>query len=257
MALAAVLFVLLPQALGQRNPQVLIETNLGNITVELYPDEAPVTVDNFLTYANGGFYDGLLFHRVIKDFMIQGGWLFYQDGQFKYYYTNPPIINESDNGLSNLKGTLAMARTAAPDSATAQFFINHADNLFLDRANAADGFGYCVFATVVSGMDVVDIIANVPVIPTGFSEAFPDAPKVEMEDVSVLPCDSVQCSDFNGDGTVNFADLALLSSYWLDDAGCGSANDFCSGTDLNYSGQLNAVDLNMFANNWLETVTAD
>ena len=253
-AVVLVLLILLPtMAMGQRNPQVLIKTNFGDITVELYPDDAPVTVDNFLNYVNSGFYDWLLFHRVIKDFMIQGGYVYYYDGQFVSPETNGPIINESFNGLSNVRGTLAMARTSEPDSATAQFFINHQDNLFLDRANAADGVGYCVFGSVSGGMDAVDIIASRPVINIGFSEAFPYNPMVVLTDVDVLPCDSAVCSDFNGDGVVNLADFAIFSSKWLDGSVCGSANEFCNGCDLDYSGNVDSVDASLLAACWLES----
>ena len=119
-------------AFSAQNPRVVLETNFGNIVIELYPDEAPITVDNFLGYVNSGFYNGLLFHRVIPGFMIQGGG-YYLDGYTIIPRTpiNGPIINESYNGLSNLRGTIAMARTIDPDSATSQFYINHVDNLFL------------------------------------------------------------------------------------------------------------------------------
>jgi cyclophilin family peptidyl-prolyl cis-trans isomerase len=141
-------------------PVVEIKTNKGTIEVELYPDKAPVTVKNFLDYVDAGQYNGTIFHRVIKDFMIQGGG-FTPDGQQKP--TKPPIKNEANNGLKNSRGTLAMARTAVVDSATSQFFINHADNAFLDFKNETpQGYGYCVFGKVTGGMDVVDVIATSP-----------------------------------------------------------------------------------------------
>jgi peptidyl-prolyl cis-trans isomerase A (cyclophilin A) len=141
-------------------PVVVVDTSKGAIEIELYPDKAPITVKNFLDYVDSGHYDGTIFHRVIKDFMIQGGG-FTPDGQQKP--TKPPIKNEANNGLKNTRGTLAMARTAIVDSATAQFFINHADNAFLDFKNETpQGYGYCVFGKVVGGMDVVDAIANAP-----------------------------------------------------------------------------------------------
>jgi len=135
---------------------VIIETSMGNIEIELDSENAPVSVENFLRYVNEGFYDGTVFHRVISNFMIQGGG-FNPDGSQKD--THDPIKLESDNGLKNLKGTIAMARTNVPDSATSQFFINVVDNDFLNAAPGNDG--YAVFGKVVSGMDVVDKIKSV------------------------------------------------------------------------------------------------
>jgi cyclophilin family peptidyl-prolyl cis-trans isomerase len=141
-------------------PTVVIKTNKGTIEVELFADKAPLSVKNFLDYVDAGHYDGTIFHRIIKDFMIQGGG-FTPDGQQKP--TKPPVKNEANNGLKNTRGTLAMARTAVVDSATSQFFINHADNAFLDFKNETpQGFGYCVFGKVTGGMDVVDAIAASP-----------------------------------------------------------------------------------------------
>jgi cyclophilin family peptidyl-prolyl cis-trans isomerase len=139
-------------------PIVLIETTLGNIKVELEPDKAPVTVKNFLDYVNDKHYDGTIFHRVIGNFMIQGGGY---EPRMKEKPTKEPIKNESANGLENKRGTIAMARTMVADSATSQFFINVKDNEFLDRAKARDGVGYCVFGKVIDGMDVVDKIKAV------------------------------------------------------------------------------------------------
>ena len=139
------------------NVNVTIETNYGDTELELFPDLAPITVENFLGYANTDFYDGLIFHRVIEDFIIQAG---SYDQYLNYYPAGPPIINESYNGLSNLRGTIAMARTALPDSATSQFYINHVDNTFLDQGPGSEG--YCVFGQVTNGMDVVDAIAATP-----------------------------------------------------------------------------------------------
>ena len=137
---------------------VLIETSQGTIKAELDGDKAPVTVANFLAYVDDKFYDDTVFHRVIPDFMIQGGG--FAPG-LRQKTTKAAIKNESGNGLSNQRGTLAMARTNVPDSATAQFFINLKDNDFLDRANAQDKVGYCVFGKVIEGMDVVDKIKSV------------------------------------------------------------------------------------------------
>jgi len=138
------------------HPQVRLSTSQGDIVVELYPEQAPKTVENFLAYVTSGFYDGTIFHRVIKDFMIQGGGL-RDDMQPKE--TRAPVVNEADNGLKNVRGTLAMARTSDPHSATAQFFVNTKDNAFLDHtAKSTRGWGYCVFGKVVEGMASVDAI---------------------------------------------------------------------------------------------------
>ncbi len=139
---------------------VEMKTSKGLIKLELYPDKAPITVENFVKYANDGFFDGLVFHRIIDGFMIQGGGFDQQSNQKKPTYK--PIQNEADNGLSNLTGTIAMARTNIPHSATSQFFINVNDNLFLDHKDKSQNWGYCVFGKVTDGMDVVNIIKSVP-----------------------------------------------------------------------------------------------
>ncbi len=145
------------------NPQVRLETNLGAMTVELSTGNAPQTVSNCMLYVKDGFYADTSIHRVIQGFVIQGGGF---TADYLPKETRDPIVNESDNGLSNLRGTIAMARTSDPDSATSQFFVNHFDNdLFLDRDTATDGFGYCVFGEIVEGIEVVDMIAAQP---TGF-----------------------------------------------------------------------------------------
>ena len=143
----------------EQNAQVMLETSMGNIKVELFKEKAPITVNNFLSYVNDCFYDGLIFHRVIKGFMIQGGGLNADLEQKKPKFA---IKNEATNGLSNKRGTLAMARTAVVDSATSQFFVNVVDNPFLDhQGKQPDIFGYCVFGQVLEGMDVVDEIRGV------------------------------------------------------------------------------------------------
>ncbi len=157
-AVAAVFAVATARAAD--NPTVVVDTSLGSFEVELFADKAPDTVKNFLGYVDDKFYDGLIFHRVMSDFMIQGGG--FEPG-LKPKKTKDQIKNESDNGLSNVKGTLAMARTKVADSATSQFFVNVEDNDRLDRAKAADKVGYCVFGKVTSGMDVVDKIKGVKV----------------------------------------------------------------------------------------------
>ena len=138
-----------------QNPVVVVSTNLGDMKIELFQDKAPKTVKNFLIYVDRKHYDGLIFHRVIPSVMIQGGGY---DTSMMERRTDPPIANESSNGLSNKRGTLAMARTSIPDSATSQFFINVVDNGRLDKAMSPDGVGYCVFGKVLEGMDVADKI---------------------------------------------------------------------------------------------------
>ena len=139
---------------------VLISTSLGDIKLELYEEQAPITVANFLSYVEEGFYDGTIFHRVINNFMIQGGGI---SADMKQKPTKAPIKNEADNGLKNDRGTIAMARTADVNSATSQFFINHRDNSFLDHG--ARDFGYAVFGKVIEGIEVVDKIAAVQTRP--------------------------------------------------------------------------------------------
>jgi cyclophilin family peptidyl-prolyl cis-trans isomerase len=137
---------------------VVMKTSKGSITIELDAQAAPKTVENFLNYTRSGHYNGTIFHRVISNFMIQGGGFTSDMNQKR---TNAPIVNESSNGLSNKKYTIAMARTNVPDSATSQFFINVTDNDFLDKANSRDRVGYCVFGKVTSGSDVVEAIKTV------------------------------------------------------------------------------------------------
>ena len=164
-----------PQARAKRShPVVKLETSMGDITLELYQDKAPVTVANFLEYVKSGFYNGTIFHRVINGFMIQGGGL---DAQMNKKSTRAPIKNEADNGLSNEPYTIAMARTSNPDSATAQFFINVANNTFLNHtAKTARGWGYAVFGKVIKGQDVVDKIKAVPTATVGPYENVPKEP---------------------------------------------------------------------------------
>jgi len=142
------------------NPKVLLKTSMGDIVIELLADKAPVTVENFLSYVDDGFYDGTIFHRVIGSFVIQGGG-FTPDMVRKP--TKQPIVNESDNGLSNKRGTIAMARLSDPNSATSQFYINVQDNPSLDRT--ANKPGYCVFGKVAEGMDVIDEMRQVRTAP--------------------------------------------------------------------------------------------
>ncbi len=164
MNLSVPLFLLAVIAAGETgdkpaaaNPTVVFETTKGNITIELWPEKAPKTVENFLAYVKSGHFDGTIFHRVIPGFMIQGGGF---TAEMEQKATRPPIENEAKNGLSNARGTLSMARTNDPNSATSQFFINLVDNKGLDQP-AGGGWGYAVFGKVSAGMDVVDAIAKV------------------------------------------------------------------------------------------------
>lgn len=155
-------------------PVVDLVTNKGTIEVTLDAQKAPKTVANFLAYARAGHYDGTLFHRVIDGFMVQGGGFALQKGELVQKPTRAPVANEADNGLKNTTGTIAMARTSNPDSATSQFFINVADNDFLDhRAKTPQGWGYAVFGKVTRGMDIVQRIAK---SRTGFVGGMDDVP---------------------------------------------------------------------------------
>ena len=243
-----------PIALATQNPRVVLETNFGNIVIELYPDDAPVTVDNFLRYVNDGFYNGTVFHRVIKDFMIQAGYHYIIGNTI---YSKPPtygpIVNESDNGLSNVRGTISTALSSSADSATSQFFINQVDSTRLDYPNV-NGYGHCVFG-VVEEMDVVDSIANIDpndicYINSSLTD-FPCNPPVFIHTAYELPCDLSYCSDLVSAGRINFPDFAMFASHWLDD--CSSANGFCDGADLDYSGGVDIADLDLFWNHWTQT----
>ena len=157
-----------------KNPIVIIDTSMGTITAELWSDKAPKTVENMLAYIGDKFYDGLVFHRVISGFMIQGGGM---DANMKQKSTRDSVINEATAELRNDRGTLAMARTSDVNSATAQFFVNLADNGLLNHQNeTAQGFGYCAFGSVTDGMDVVDQIAAVATGRTGFHDDVPTEP---------------------------------------------------------------------------------
>jgi len=161
-----------------KNPVVIMETSKGRIVIELYPEQAPKSVENFLAYVDKGFYDGTIFHRVIPGFMIQGGGMIVG---MEEKPTSPPIKNEAGNGLSNSRGTTAMARTSVVDSATSQFFINVIENSFLNHKNETpSGFGYCVFGKVTDGMDVVDSIAAVQTRDKDFHQNVP------AEDVVII-----------------------------------------------------------------------
>lgn len=180
------------RATDAAKPRVRLKTNLGDIVVELEPEKAPVTVENFLAYVRDGYYAGTIFHRVIPGFMIQGGGL---DAELrdKAEGQRAPIKNEAGNGLRNETGTIAMARTLVPDSATSQFFINVSDNAFLDRDQAQDGVGYAVFGRVVEGMDVVRKIESVKTGPRGMHRDVP------LEPVTIVAAEIVDAPSAGND----------------------------------------------------------
>jgi peptidyl-prolyl cis-trans isomerase B (cyclophilin B) len=165
------------------HPKVKLQTSLGDVVIQLDPEKAPITSQNFLEYVNDGFYNGTIFHRVIPGFMAQGGGF---DTEFNQKQTRPPIKNEADNGLKNVRASVAMARTSIPDSATSQFFVNYVDNGFLDHTSpTAQGWGYAVFGQVVEGMDVIKQMENVP---TGSRNGHQNVPSTDIviEKASVL-----------------------------------------------------------------------
>jgi cyclophilin family peptidyl-prolyl cis-trans isomerase len=183
LGLITVVFLLafpMNNAAAEKNPKILMKTTMGDIMLELYMDKAPASVKNFLGYMNDKFYDGTIFHRVMKGFMIQGGG---HTADMQKKPTKGPIKNEAHNGLSNKRGTIAMARMPDPHTATAQFFINHVDNPGLDHRDKSDqGYGYCVFGKVIQGMDVVDAIANVKIMTR---RGMQNVPRETIEIISV------------------------------------------------------------------------
>ncbi|WP_105101403.1 peptidylprolyl isomerase [Microbulbifer pacificus] len=187
-SLAAALVLCLPSLASalSENPRVVLETDLGNVELVLYADKAPKTVENFLAYVDSGFYNGTIFHRVIPGFMAQGGGYTFD---FQEKTTRDPVVNESANGVSNARGTIAMARTSDPDSATAQFFINLVDNSRLD--GSTDKAGYTVFGKVLLGMSVVQQIAAEP---RGQYASFPDAPNTPVRILKARRADSASDS---------------------------------------------------------------
>jgi peptidyl-prolyl cis-trans isomerase A (cyclophilin A)/peptidyl-prolyl cis-trans isomerase B (cyclophilin B) len=170
------------------NPEVELKTNMGMITLELYADKAPKTVENFVQYVKDGHFKGTIFHRVINGFMVQGGGF---TADFAQKKTRAPIPNEANNGLKNDLGTIAMARTSDPQSATAQFFINHKNNDFLNYSSPTpQGWGYTVFGKVVKGMDIVNKIASLETGPMGpFQSDVPRKPVI-IEDAKIISADN-------------------------------------------------------------------
>jgi len=230
---------LLAGSVSAANPQVTLHvTGISEVTedivIELYPDEAPVTVENFINYVQTGFYDGLIFHRVIPGFMIQGGGF---DEDLNIMPTNPPIVNEGANGLSNLSGTIAMARTLHPDSASSQFFINHGNNisgavppaanldqfLFESGGSAYLKTGYAVFGQVIIGMDIVNEIAavttqdDVPIVGGDLDNVPVVDIVIESAEITLnVPVCAVKMpGDTDGDCDVDLADVAKLAENWL------------------------------------------
>lgn len=254
-------------AASAAKPQVTLHVTgavEGDIVIELYPEKAPITVVNFLDYVRTGFYNGLLFHRVKEDFMIQGGGY---DTSMNKKDTDPPIINESTNDLSNLLGTIAMARGPYPHSATSEFFINHIDNLFLDsgQVNYYTYFdedeiewpvyyytvGYCVFGRVISGMSVVNAIAAVETeIIGGPGDERPDA-DIIIETATVTleapACTEKLEGDFDGDCDMDADDIMKFAIQWLHPTCQG-----CYSADVNDDGEVNFADFVRIANNWLK-----
>ncbi len=193
LTLAAAFLLASATAFAAANPQVQIDTNLGSITVELYPDKAPKTVDNFLHYVSEGFYNGTTFHRVISDFVIQGGG--YSPALEPKQPDNPPIANEAANGLLNSPGTIAMARGPQPDSATSQFFINLDDNLHLNHYGNDDRhYGYCVFGKVVKGLDIAKKIGSLPAKQVGQYDDVPLQPVVIQKVALLTPAAAAAAS---------------------------------------------------------------
>ena len=239
--LTAFLFLQAPCLAGY--PRVLLKTNFGDITMELYDANAPITVENFLQYVRTDFYTDLLFHRVIEGFMIQGGG-FYIDGPYLYeQITNAPIINESYNNISNLRGTVAMARAPDPNSATSQFFINLVNNLFLDKT--VNNVGYCVFGKVISGMNVVDAIAVTPDVNLGPGfENFPYPELVIINSAELLTPGYWLPGDIGNDGIVNFVDFAYLAAKWKN-----TGSNLWG--DLNQNDAVDANDVRLFHQGWL------
>ena len=269
MKVSFLVFLVLSVAAGASaaNPQVTLHVTgavEGDIVLELYPEDAPITVVNFLDYVRSGFYNGLLFHRVIEGFMIQGGGF---DTNMVKKTPGPPIFNESTNDLSNLLGTIAMARSSYPHSATSEFFINHVDNTGLDsgRVNYYTYFdedeiervayyytvGYCVFGRVISGMSVVNAIAAVETeIIGGPLDERPDADIIIQTATVTLEapaCTEKLEGDIDGDCDTDAEDIMKFAIQWLNPTCQG-----CYSADVNDDGEVNLADFAKISNNWLK-----
>lgn len=292
--MAASIFSAQFTCLGE-NPKVVIDTIFGNIFIELYINEAPITVDNILHYVNTGYYDGTFIHRTTKyqdkGFgIIQGGlWRYIPGWGVGYYPTDrESIINESYNGLSNARGTIAMARTSDPNSADSQFFINQTDNLFFDKAQDPEGIGYCVFGEVLYGMDVVDFINFLEHLDPNDDPNFwglnevPHYPVsggwylVEIQQAFQAPEGFWLRGDINYDGIVDYLDIAIYSDNWLshyrhsniDEQGLTDLLDFAilahnyrrtsiwnrfARGDIDNNGKVDFRDYCLLINNWAKT----
>lgn len=245
------------------NPRVVIQTIFGDIAVELFPEDAPITVDNFLHYVNTGFYDFTVIHRTaaynppFSGFGISQGGGFYFSGGYMQFKSpdRGPIINESDNNLSNVRGTIAMARQNAPNSATSQFFFNQVDNsAVFDRASRPDE-GYCVFGEVISGMNIIDFVTHLPHISdTNFTLGMTEVPyyhaasgydyPVYIFETFVAPEGYWFRADINYDGVVNEQDLGTLGASWLGPTDLG---------DIEVVGNVDFGEFAQFARSWKRT----
>ena len=223
------------------DPQVTLQTSLGTVVLELNPEQAPVTVANMLAYVSSGFYDTTLFHRVIPDFMVQGGGL--TTGLVSKTPTYDAIVLESNNGLSNLRGTIAMARTSVADSATTQFFVNQADNTFLDYSSAASP-GYAVFGKVMSGLSVIDSIAHVP---TTTVSPYSDVPKTEVTITSFRQ--TLAGSSITNAGTLTVSGLEA-GAHWSYSLNAGATWTAGVGSDF-------AVPVGSYAANDIQVMQTD
>ncbi|MGD9110408.1 MAG: peptidylprolyl isomerase, partial [Phycisphaerales bacterium] len=230
------------------NPRVVIQTIFGDIAVELFPEDAPITVDNFLHYVNTGFYDDTVIHRVdnVAGFSVVQGGGYYVIGYYVYYKQpdGSPIVNESYNGLSNVRGTIAMARSDDPNSATSQFYFNQIDNISLDKENYWDGFGYCVFGEVIHGMDVVDVIAASDTADIGGGLADFPIPVVYVYAAFEAPEGYWLKADVNYDGIVDEQDLNVIVTSWLSPAELG---------DIEVTGNVDFDEFAQFAQAWRQT----
>jgi cyclophilin family peptidyl-prolyl cis-trans isomerase len=273
------------------NPRVVIVTTFGDVGVELFETDAPVTVDNFLHYTDIGFYDWTFIHRTVNTgiYVVQGGIYVYNYNSGTVFNKTPdrdPIINESYNGLSNLRGTIAMARGSGPDSATSQFYFNQSDNTQLDKANYPDGYGYCVFGKVLNGIELIDSFVQLPHADPYLVSGLTEVPVyfdqygtpylVEIAKVVRAPTGYWLKADINYDGIVDERDIAEVCDNWLSAAELGDIEvngiiDFAefaqvaqrwkwtdvwrrfTAADIDNSGAVNLRDFALLANGWKKT----
>jgi cyclophilin family peptidyl-prolyl cis-trans isomerase len=250
--------------LAVQRPQVRLDITggvTGSITIELYTDKAPITCANFVKYVQSGFYNNLIFHRVIKNFMIQAG--AYDQSLVYHSPTYPDIINESSNRLSNVRGTIAMARSYQPDSANSQFFVNDVNNTFLDygpvayddSGNAYAKIGYCVFGRVVAGINIVDSVSGVLTGKQGDMNDVPLTP-IKIQDVVVLSpiCIEKLSGDLNGDCKVDLSDFAIMADDWLESNSLLACAFSLTG-DMNNDCVVDFGDVTIVSQNWLDSVS--